>query len=190
MSEVNTCVMPNLALRRAGLLVTKMDGEGKVVVDHEASRAFVMADHQVAFLYAADADVEAALKVLTALPGVERVATSSEEMERLGVLNERAGCGVLLAAPSAWFAHDWWENDAEKPRWQFGVDIHNKPGFDPRELFFDPARKCIAQDASLVKGSHGLVDDPAKWPVVLSDAEIPGEMKAAEMAGWLKGLVG
>jgi len=189
MNVVNTCVMPNLALRRAGMLVTKADSEGKVMVDYEASRAFVMADHQVAFLYADQKDVEEALRVLTALPGVERAATSREELERLGLANERAGCGVLMAAPTAWFAHDWWENDGEKPRWQFGVDIHNKPGFDPRELFFDPVKKCIAQDAGVVKGSHGLVDDPAKWPAILSDVAVPGEMKAADVAGWLMGLI-
>ena len=128
-------------------------------------------------------------QALTALPGVERALTAREELERIGLATERAGCGVLFAAPTAWFAHDWWENDAEKPLWQFGVDIHNKPGFDPRELFFDPVKKFIAQDPALVKGSHGLVDDPAKWPAILSDDALAGEMKAADVAGWLKTLV-
>lgn len=199
MMEVTTPVLPNLALRRAGLLATRLDEAGKVVVDYAASGAFVMADHQVAFIHAREDALEAALRVLTALPGVERALTDQASLERVGLANERSGSGVLLAAPTAWFAHDWWENDEEKPRWQFSVDIHNKPGFDPRELFFDPARKCVAQDPLLVKGSHGLTDDPARWPVLLSDAALPGAsgegsagagMKAEDVAGWLKGLMG
>ena len=35
------------------------------------------------------------------------------------------------------------------------VDIHRKPGYDPVELFFDPATRSIPLDASLVSGSHG-----------------------------------
>jgi len=136
----------------------------------------------VAFLYAAEADVEEALRVLTALTGVERALTAREELERIGLATERAGCGVLFAAPTAWFAHDWWENDAEKPLWQFGVDIHNKPGFDPRELFFDPVKKCIAQDPKLVKGSHGLVTDLLRQPVILSDIPLPSSLNARSIA--------
>ena len=37
------------------------------------------------------------------------------------------------------------------------VDIHRKPGYDPVELFFDPATKGIPLDASLVRGSHGVL---------------------------------
>ncbi len=87
---------------------------------------------------------------------------------------------------SAWFAHDWWLADEEKPRWQFSVDIHSKPGFDPRELFFDPVRKCIAQDAKPVKGSHGLVADAARWPVIFSDqAPAKSELHATDIAGMI-----
>ena len=35
------------------------------------------------------------------------------------------------------------------------VDIHRKPGYDPVELFFDPATRSIPLNASLVRGSHG-----------------------------------
>jgi len=36
------------------------------------------------------------------------------------------------------------------------VDIHNKPGYDPLELFFEPATKAIPLDTTLIKGSHGF----------------------------------
>ena len=35
------------------------------------------------------------------------------------------------------------------------VDIHRKPGYDPVELFFDPATRGIPLNAALVRGSHG-----------------------------------
>jgi hypothetical protein len=194
MYDVTTPVLPNLALRRAGLLATAADADGKLVIDYDASAAFVMADHQVAFLYAKEGRADDALRVLTGLPGVERALSSREDLERVGLASERTGNVVLLASPTAWFAHDWWESDEEKPRWQFSVDIHNKPGFDPRELFLDRARKCIAQDPALVKGSHGLTDDPTRWPVLLSDAPLPTTggiegMRATAVAGWLKTLI-
>jgi hypothetical protein len=70
------------------------------------------------------------------------------------------------------------------------VEIHRKPGYDPAELFFDPAdplvraraatalaRKALGLryttqvvplDPSCVRGSHGrLPDSPADAPVLL-----------------------
>jgi hypothetical protein len=194
MTDVATPVLPNLALREAGLLATKPDAAGKLVVDYDQTPAFVMVDHQVAYLYARPGRVEDALRVVTALRGVERALTDREDLERVGLATPRAGDAVLFAAPTAWFAHDWWRSPDEKPAWQFAVDIHNKPGFDPRELFFDPVNKCIAQDPALVKGSHGLTDDPARWPVLLSDAPLsfspnPQSLNAAEIAPWLAQLL-
>jgi hypothetical protein len=71
------------------------------------------------------------------------------------------------------------------------VDIHRKPGYDPVELFLDPAirlpplalgqrivrRKLgfrtlldvIPLDATLVKGSHGRIpDDSAHGPLLMT----------------------
>ena len=187
---VSTCVMPNLALREAGLLVTKEDGTGKLVVDYDASAAFVMCDHQVGHVYVRERQEEV-VTILRGIAGVGRVLATKEEIAAAGLENARSGEVVIVADSSAWFAHDWWKSDDEKPAWQFGVDIHNKPGFDPRELFFDPVRKCVMQDPAVVKGSHGVVGAGEKWPVVLSDAALPnGEMRAVDFAGWLKGLLG
>jgi hypothetical protein len=70
------------------------------------------------------------------------------------------------------------------------VDIHRKPGYDPVELFLDPAKPLlkariaakiaarkagfrnlldvIPLDASLVKGSHGLAPArPEEGPLVI-----------------------
>ncbi len=71
------------------------------------------------------------------------------------------------------------------------VDIHRKPGYDPVELFLDPALRApklkvgwtllkkaagfrylmdvIPLDASLVRGSHGrLPETPGAGPVFIS----------------------
>jgi len=185
MNAVSRYVMPNLALRQAGLLKTKLDEAGKMVVDYEESEAFVMVDHQVGHVYVCAGCEDAVVAVLERLPGVGQVLRRKEILD-----NPRAGDLVLLAATDAWLTHDWWKSDDEKPRWQFGVDIHSKPGFDTRELFFDPVRKCIAQDAGLVKGSHGLVDDAGRWPMLMSDVTLPdGEIQATDVAEWLKGLL-
>ena len=71
------------------------------------------------------------------------------------------------------------------------MDIHRKPGYDPRELFFDPARKCIAQDTKLVKGSHGVITaDSEKLPVLLCDIALPAKSTpATAIAAWLAGQV-
>ena len=188
-SPVTTAILPNLALREAGLLATKTDATGKLLVDYAASPAFALCDHQIAHVYTRNRKEEI-VAILHGLPGVKQVLATRDEMTAAGLDHARSGDVLMVAEPSAWFAHDWWKSDDEKPAWQFSVDIHNKPGFDPRELFFDPARKCVMQELAVVNGSHGAVGAKDKWPVVLSDAALPSpEMRAVDFAAWLKGLM-
>jgi len=91
--------------------------------------------------------------------------------------HERAGDLIAVAAPHAWFTYYFWLDDSRAPDFARTVEIHRKPGYDPVELFLDPAirippltvgwklmkRKAgfrslldvIPLDATLVKGSHG-----------------------------------
>lgn len=185
MNTVSRAVAPNLLLRQAGLLKTTPDENGKLLVDYAASGAFVMVDHQVAFLYCRPDKKMQAFEVLRPAAGVDRILEQTD-FAALGIANTRAGDGVLLSAPDAWFIHDWWQADGEKPNWQFSVDIHRKPGYDPRELFFDPAKpgRAIAQDPAMVRGSHGLVSaDPNTFPALLSDGFIlPRPLSMAELS--------
>ena len=192
MNSVSHAAFPNRALRAAGLLKTIPDAQGKLLIDYSASRAMAMVDHQVAHIYVRPEALSAAAQVLRETDGVGMVLESPEQLSAAGLAGGRCGQLVVLAKADAWLAHDWWIADAEKPAWQYSVDIHRKPGYDPRELFFDPVRKCIAQDTSLVKGSHGLLPTgPEKLPVLLSDAEVPTDapLPATKIAEWITGLM-
>ena len=108
-----------------------------------------------------------------------------------GLDHDRSGELVLVAEPDAWFTYYYWEDDDRAPDYARTVDIHRKPGYDPVELFLDPAIKfpplaigsrvvrkklgfrtlmdVIPLDASLIKGSHGrAVVDPAKGPLLMT----------------------
>ncbi len=99
----------------------------------------------------------------------------------------RSGDVILISSPQSWQAYYWWLSDDRAPRFARTVDIHRKPGYDPVELFFDPATKSIPLDAALVKGSHGapaidrsqrtvlLASEPTLFPAgPLNDTDVFG----------------
>jgi predicted AlkP superfamily pyrophosphatase or phosphodiesterase len=175
----------NRLLRQKNLLRVYTQ-DGMEYLDPWTSRAFAVADHQVAHVYVRDpADVPKVSALIEDLPGV------AEVHEGLG--HERSGELVLVAEPDAWFTYYYWLDDERAPDFARLVDIHRKPGYDPAELFFDPAgpaaakrraatalarkklgmrylMKVVGLDAGAraVRGSHGrLPDDAADAPVLL-----------------------
>ena len=122
--------------------------------------------------------------LLERTPGVDAGARPRARRRRYGLDHERSGELVAVAAPDAWFTYYYWLDDARAPDYARTVDIHRKPGYDPAELFLDPAlslpklrvaatlaRKAlgfrylmnvIPLDATLVRGSHGRI--PARSP--------------------------
>jgi len=158
MTQVSGAVMPNRILREAGLLEVR-EVDGREYLDVAASAAFAMADHQVAHVYARAGAVAAARAALGGAPGIERILGGPEKAE-YGIDHPRSGDLVLLSSTDRWFAYYWWHDDAKAPDFARTVDIHRKPGYDPCELFFDPAARAIPLDPSLVKGSHGLAPRP------------------------------
>lgn len=179
----------NRMLRQSGLLEVYTQ-HGMEYLDPWTSRAFAVADHQVAHVYVADpADVAHVAKLCADLPGVDLVLDRDAQAD-YGLDHERAGELVLVGAPGAWFTYYYWLDDQRAPDFARGVDIHRKPGYDPAELFFDPADRfakaraglnlarkkaglrytmnIVPTDPSWVKGTHGrLPDDPADGPVLL-----------------------
>jgi predicted AlkP superfamily pyrophosphatase or phosphodiesterase len=194
---VSRAVLPNRALRQAGLLAVRPGPFGEILETFQ-SRAFAVCDHQLAHVYVADAaDRPRVKEVLLALPGVARVVDGAERRE-LGLDHERSGELIALAEPDAWFAYPFWLDDRLAPDYARTVDIHRKPGYDPCELFFDPklwwpkgrvlrrlVRKklgfrtlfdVVPLDPSLVRGSHGLhAADPADGPLLIGDGPAPAE---------------
>ena len=161
-TPVSRCIMPNRIFREAGLLQTTPDAAGKLLIDYDRSAAVAMVDHQIAHIYTQVAATPTGasaplLAMLRRTPGIAQVAATPEEKRSLGLDSPRSGDIIAIAEHDTWFAHDWWLDDSEKPAWQFSVDIHRKPGYDPRELFADPVKRIILQDTGVVKGSHGAV---------------------------------
>jgi predicted AlkP superfamily pyrophosphatase or phosphodiesterase len=188
-TEVDTPVHLNRALRRHGWLSTK-DELGLETLDCGGSRAFAVADHQVAHIYLNDPALEPAVRAaLEAEPGVERVLDAAAQKE-LGLRHPRAGDLIAIAKPRAWFTYYYWLDDALAPDFARTIDIHRKAGYDPAELFLDPKIRApklriaafllrkklglrgllsvIPLDATLVRGSHGRIpEDENDWPVLL-----------------------
>ncbi len=149
-------VFPNRALRDAGLLAVR-NVRGMAYPDYYRSAAFAVADHQVAMVSCFDpATLPRVAETLRGLDGVAQVL-DREGQAALGVDHPRAGDLLLVAQPGAWFAYPWWRDPREAPDYAGHVDIHNKPGYDPCELFFGRIPLCVSQDTVKVRGTHGLV---------------------------------
>ena len=201
-------IFVNRALRGAGWLRVRRELGGEQL-DVAASDAFAVADHQIAHVYVRDkALLPEVAHLLESLDGVEQVAMGAAR-GRLGLDHPRSGDLVALACADAWFAYYHWLDDALAPDYARTVDIHRKPGYDPVELFLDPALRwpklavgwrlvrraagfralmdVIPLDANLVRGSHGRVtDDPADGPLWMTsrgDLAPPGPVAAADVKG-------
>jgi predicted AlkP superfamily pyrophosphatase or phosphodiesterase len=174
--DVTTPVHINRVLRQHGLIAVREE-LGLEVLDPGASAAFAVADHQVAHVYVNDRAKLAAVRTL-----LERTSGVADVLDTQGksahhIDHPRAGDLVAISAPDAWFTYYYWLDDARAPDFARTVDIHRKPGYDPVELFLDPAIRVPAMtvgwklakktlgfrtlmdviplDATLVKGSHG-----------------------------------
>ena len=191
-TAVSTPIHINRALRESGLLRVRLEDGGEML-DIPQSRAFALADHQIAHLYVAEPELVGEVRrIVGALPGVEHVLDRNEQ-RGFALDHPRSGELVALARPDAWFTYYYWLDDRRAPDFARLVEIHRKPGYDPVELFVDPAIRSpklaigwrlarralgfrtlmdvIPLDARLVKGSHGRVTDDAKaGPLFISTA--------------------
>jgi predicted AlkP superfamily pyrophosphatase or phosphodiesterase len=191
-TAVNDAVHPNRVLRDAGFLRVREE-LGREQLDPGASAAFAVSDHQIAHVYVKNPETIPSVRALfEKLPGVERVL-DDEGKRAFGLDHPRSGELVLISTADRWFSYYFWLDDARAPDYARTVDIHAKPGYDPVELFVDPAlsvpaftvgRKLLARklgfrtlldviplDASLVRGSHGRVTDrPEDGPVFMTSS--------------------
>jgi predicted AlkP superfamily pyrophosphatase or phosphodiesterase len=190
-TPVTDAVHINRVLRQAGYVKVR-DEKGREQLDAGASDAFALADHQIAHVYINNpsciGDVQ---KLLQGVDGIEHVLDSALKKD-WGLDHERAGDLVAISDADRWFSYYYWLDDERAPDYARTVDIHRKPGYDPVELFVDPAitspklaigtrllkRKLgmrslldviSLKETSLVKGSHGRpTDNPDHGPILIS----------------------
>ena len=134
---VDTPIHLNRLFREAGWIATREE-LGREMLDCGASRAFAVADHQVAHIYLNDPALEKrARQLLENQPGIARVLDRSEQAA-LDIDHPRTGDLLAISSGRAWFTYYYWRDDAAAPDFARCVDIHRKPGYDPVELFLDP----------------------------------------------------
>ena len=187
-TEVDRPIHLNRVFREQGWIAIK-DELGLEMIDCGASKVFAVADHQVAHIYVNDHTlISRAREIVVQQPGVALV---------LDQFHPRAGEFVAVADEQSWFTYYYWLDDSVAPDFARTVDIHRKIGYDPVELFIDPAIKfpaprvasfllkkklglrgllsVIPLDAKLVRGSHGRKPEQAKdRPVLIVEDEIEG----------------
>lgn len=189
---------------------------GLELLNPGASDVFAVADHQVAHIYVNRPGLEERVRRLietetgaTVLGGPEKAAA--------GIDHPRAGDLIAVAPEDAWFTYYYWLDDALAPDFARTVDIHRKPGYDPVELFADPALSplrlklrvahrllqkrlgfrmlmdVVPLDASLVRGSHGAC--PVRrpdWPILICetpDALPSGPIESTEVYWALRRMI-
>jgi predicted AlkP superfamily pyrophosphatase or phosphodiesterase len=175
-TEVSKPIALNRILRKKGYLAIREE-RGLELLDPGASKAFAVADHQVAHIYVNDKSILKEIKkILTNVPGVEKVL-DEEGLKKYKLTHERTGDLVVVADKDSWFSYYYWLEDAKAPDFARIVDIHKKPGYDPVEMLVNPKinfvtlkvlfkllkkrlgfrmlMDLIPLDDTLIKGSHG-----------------------------------
>jgi len=185
----------NRILREAGYLQVQ-ETLGWELLDAGASKAFAVADHQIAHIYIKNhQSISTVKKLLEKTPGIYRVLDSQGKKE-FAIDHQRSGELIAIAEKGHWFSYYYWLDEAKAPDFAPTVDIHRKPGYDPAELFIDPeisfpklkvAERLLQKklgfrtlldviplNGNQVKGTHGrLFENQQQGPlVILPDARL------------------
>jgi len=192
---VHQSISINRLLRSEGYLRVRRSLSWELL-DPGASRAFAVADHQIAHIYLNSmADLPRVKALLQRQQGIERVLDKTEQ-QAWQLAHQRSGDLVAIAEPGYWFDYYYWFDDNKAPDFARTVDIHRKPGYDPLELFIDPSihfpklkmacrllqkklglryyMDLIPLDTRLIKGSHGrLPSSAAKGPLLITNTNLP-----------------
>jgi len=193
---VSQCIPINRMLREQDCIAIREE-MGTELLDAGASEAFAVADHQIAHVYVKNGqNIDRVLDICKKTPGIEQVL-DKDAQSKLHINHQRSGDIVLVAEEGHWFSYHYWLDDSKAPDFARTVDIHRKPGYDPCELFIDPAignpkltialrllkkklgfrtlMDVIPLDTSLVKGSHGRVETPENiQPILITRKNLDG----------------
>jgi predicted AlkP superfamily pyrophosphatase or phosphodiesterase len=197
-APVNNPIHLNRLFRKNDLLQIRVE-RGLELLDPGASKAFVVADHQVAHVYINDPSVTNKVKsILEKVQGIELILDKTAQ-QNYHIGNARSGDLVLMADAESWFTYYFWLDDAVAPDYARAVDIHKKPGYDPVEMFMTSKLRAgykllrkkiglryvmdvIPLDATLIKGSHGRVATPSEFhPVIISGESLNKNISATDV---------
>jgi predicted AlkP superfamily pyrophosphatase or phosphodiesterase len=177
---VSRAVHINRVLRESGWLVVRDGPYGEMLMPGQ-SRAFAVADHQVAHVYVNDPGIELQVREkLLSVKGIGQVVRPAD----IALDHARSGEWIAMAEQDAWFTYYYWNDDNRAPDFAPCVDIHRKPGYDPCELFMTSKVRAFARvlqkklglryrmdviplDADRVRGSHGLHPAPEDGPIIV-----------------------
>jgi len=172
-ASVSGALFPNLTLQKAGLMAVRHIGK-MAYPDFYSSRAFAVADHEIAHVYIQDEnDISAVKTLFEKLPGISAVL-DRDAQAAVHLDHENSGELVLVADGGKWLAYPWWTEKSEAPDFASHVDIHNKPGYDPCELFLGWPPGSVSQNTDRIRGSHGRVG-PGRHVTWASTFLVPGQ---------------
>ncbi len=193
---VNKPIHLNRLFRENNLLQIRVE-RGLELLDPGASKAFVVADHQVAHVYINDPSVTGKVtSLLEKVAGIKLILDKNAQAS-FHIDHERSGDLVLMADAPSWFTYYFWMDDSVAPDYARVVDIHKKPGYDPVEMFmtsklraahkllrkkagFRYVMDVIPLDAELVKGSHGTIVGQ-QHPIIISSNPLKETLSAIDV---------
>ena len=211
-TDVSNPIALNRELRKQGYLQIREE-RGLELLDAGASRAFAVADHQIAHVYVnKPAFIPEVKQLLEGIDGVEQVLDLPAKKE-YHLDHNRSGDLIAIADKDSWFSYYYWLDNKKAPDFARTVDIHKKPGYDPVEMFTDPQIKFLAPkvagklikkklgfrtlmdliplDDSLIKGSHGRIPESKDdWPLLISNSPTEELMATEVFQVILKHLTG
>ncbi|MFW6367267.1 MAG: alkaline phosphatase family protein [bacterium] len=183
-------LQPNLVLRQNGLMAVRKAG-GRTYPNTHESRAFAVVDHEVAHVYLrTPQDRDRVADILRQkLDGTANIL-NGEDIAGETLAHGRCGDLVLTGEPGTWFAYPWWTNPNEAPDYAGHIDIHNKPGFDPAELFFGRTPFRVSTNPQNVRGTHGAAAPGREvaWASTLAPKKLPKNLLelAETMRAWIR----
>ena len=199
---VNNPIHLNRLFRKEGLLGIRTE-RGLELLDAGASKAFAVADHQIAHIYLNDPHVkDQVLQILEKTDGIGQILTGKERAAH-HLDHDRAGDIVAIADSNSWFTYYFWDDDQKAPDYARMVDIHKKPGYDPVEMLTDPKDKLVMPKvawkllkkklgfrtvldiiplkAELIKGSHGHIpEEEQDFPIFITNQKDFGPKEQIE----------
>jgi predicted AlkP superfamily pyrophosphatase or phosphodiesterase len=181
-TPVDHASFPNRILRQAGLLQVR-ETQGKEYLDLAASDAWALVDHQFSHVFVRQRDPQITAQVVELFQSQAGFAEvlAGDDRDRYDMVHPRGGDVILISESNSWQAYYWWFDDDRAPPFARKVDIHNKPGYDPLEMHFDPQTMGISLDTTRVKGSHGVppVHDWQRGVILASE---PGVLPGGAVA--------